>query len=101
MIFHATAFALALVAHPLAQNASACEIELSLAMDVSHSVTNAEYNSQVQELADALRDPAVQDAISWTTGGALATSTQWSGPEIPIQSVPWTAIKTAFAKLHQ
>jgi Ca-activated chloride channel family protein len=87
----AAVFALALTAHP----ATACEVELILAMDVSRSVINVEYNLQMQGLAAAFRDPTVKDAIGWTDGGIMATVTQWSGPDTQIQSVKWTAIRTA------
>lgn len=87
----ATALALALTCSP----AVACEVELILAMDVSRSVINAEYNLQMQGLAAAFRDTAIKDAIRWADGGIMATVTQWSGPDTQIQSVNWTAIKTA------
>lgn len=86
----AIAFAAALLAQP----AAACEVELILAMDVSRSVTNAEFRMQMGGLAAAFRDPAVKDAIRWAEGGIMTTVTQWSGPDTQLQSIGWTAIRT-------
>ncbi|MEM9044816.1 MAG: DUF1194 domain-containing protein [Pseudomonadota bacterium] len=74
--------------------ASACGLELVLAMDVSRSVINAEFDLQMGGLATAFRDPAVIEAITWTDGGIMATVTQWSGAEAQAQSVPWTHLQT-------
>ncbi|MEM7668681.1 MAG: DUF1194 domain-containing protein [Pseudomonadota bacterium] len=75
--------------------ASACGLELILAMDVSRSVVNAEYDLQMNGLSAAFRDRAVIEAIEWTQGGIMATVTQWSGPQSQIQSVPWVHLQTA------
>lgn len=75
--------------------ASACGLELILAMDVSRSVVNAEYDLQMTGLSSAFRDAAVIEAIEWTQGGVMATVTQWSGPESQTQSVPWMHLQTA------
>lgn len=93
--FAAKKFAAALAIGLAAQPAAACEVELILAMDVSRSVINAEYNLQMQGLAAAFRDPAIKDAIRWADGGIMVTVTQWSGPDTQIQSVRWTAVETA------
>ena len=87
-------YALALIAGLAAPPGLACEVELTLAMDVSRSVTNAEFRLQMKGLADAFRDDAVQDAIRWANGGVMVTVTQWSGPDTQLHSVPWTAIIT-------
>jgi len=73
----------------------ACGLELVLAMDVSRSVVNAEYDLQMGGLAAAFRDPEVIDAIAWTPGGVMATVTQWSGPASQVQSVPWSHLTDA------
>ena len=72
----------------------ACGLELILAMDVSRSVVNAEYDLQMGGLAAAFRDGAVAEAIEWTPGGVMATVTQWSGPENHVQSVGWAHLQT-------
>jgi Ca-activated chloride channel family protein len=74
--------------HPA--RAAECGLELVLAMDVSRSVVNAEYELQMGGLALAFRDPEVAEAINWIPGGVMATVTQWSGPEAQLQPVPWT-----------
>ncbi len=79
-----------------------CGLELVLAMDVSRSVVNSEYELQMNGLAQAFRDPEVGEAITWVTGGVMATVTQWSGMDAQVQPVPWTyltdsASATAFA----
>ncbi len=94
--------ALALVAGLSAAPASACGVELVLAMDVSRSVINAEFDLQFGGLASAFRDPNVIDAISWIPGGVMATVTQWSGPDNQSQSIDWHHLEspasiTAFA----
>ena len=75
--------------------ATACELELVLAMDVSRSVVKSEFELQMNGLAMAFRDPEVADAITWITGGVMATVTQWSGPEAQSQPVPWTHLTDA------
>jgi Ca-activated chloride channel family protein len=73
----------------------ACGLELVLAMDVSRSVVDSEYDLQMNGLAAAFRDPEVIEAINWIQGGMMATVTQWSGPEAQIQPVPWTHLTDA------
>lgn len=87
--------AAALLAVLAAAPAGACEIELVLAMDVSRSVVNKEYDLQMGGLALAFRDAAVIAAIEALPGGIMATVTQWSGPEAQAQSVPWMRVTGA------
>ena len=86
--------ALALLAVLAAQPAQACGLELVLAMDVSRSVINPEYDLQMGGLADAFRDEEVAEAIRWTPGGIMATVTQWSGPANQAQTVGWRHLET-------
>lgn len=69
--------------------AKACGLELVLAMDVSRSVINDEYDLQMGGLANALRSREVMDAIGWIPGGVMATVTQWSGEADQAQTVGW------------
>ncbi|MEM0942942.1 MAG: DUF1194 domain-containing protein [Pseudomonadota bacterium] len=85
--------ALGVLAALAATPVQACGLELILAMDVSRSVVNAEYDLQMDGLSAAFRDPAVIEAVTWTPGGVLATVTQWSGPANQRQSVPWMMLK--------
>jgi Ca-activated chloride channel family protein len=75
--------------------AAECGLELVLAMDVSRSVIDSEFDLQVGGLARAFRDLEVIEAISWIQGGVMATVTQWSGPESQIQPVPWQHLTDA------
>ncbi len=79
--------------HPA--RAQECGLELVLAMDVSRSVVNSEFDLQMGGLALAFRDPEVAEAITWTPGGVMATVTQWSGADAQIQPVPWTHLTDA------
>lgn len=84
-----------LLAGAATTDASACGLELVLAMDVSRSVIKSEFDLQMGGLAQAFRDPEVAEAITWITGGVMATVTQWSGPEAQSQTVPWTHLTDA------
>lgn len=90
----ALAFATALAAAP----AAACEVELILAMDVSRSVMNAEYDLQMNGLADAFRNDVVLDLIE-SAGGVMATVTQWSGANDQSQTVPWRWLESRASTL--
>ena len=74
--------------------ARACGLELVLAMDVSRSVVNAEYDLQMQGLAGAFRDEEIIEAIGWIPGGVMATVTQWSGPVSQAQMTGWRHLST-------
>ncbi|MEL6792497.1 MAG: DUF1194 domain-containing protein [Pseudomonadota bacterium] len=86
------ALALGLMAAPLP--GAACGVELILAMDVSRSVMNDEYDLQMGGLAAAFEDPEVQELIR-LNGGVAATVTQWSGEGDQAQSVPWALLTDA------
>ena len=79
----------------LAARAAECGLELVLAMDVSRSVVNWEYDLQLGGLAAAFRHPEVAEAIGWVQGGVMATVTQWSGPGAQLQVVPWSHLTDA------
>lgn len=71
----------------LPQTAQSCEIALVLAMDVSGSVDAHEYQLQAMGVANALRDPAVADAL--VSGQVALSVVQWSGAMEQAFSVPW------------
>jgi len=75
--------------------ARGCGLALVLAMDVSQSVDDAEYQLQMGGLAAAFRDPGIAHAIASIPGGIMATVTQWSGPESQLQTLPWTHLTDA------
>jgi Protein of unknown function (DUF1194) len=97
---------LALACAPVAsQNAAtspgdgaAVDLALVLAVDCSSSVTAAEYNQQMQGLAEAIRSP---DVIAAMTGGQhqrVAISVlQWAGANSQAIVVPWTVIDSEAA----
>lgn len=63
---------------------------LVLALDVSGSVDAYEYGLQTQGLAQAIRDPAVTDAM--VAAQVRVSVVQWSGAGQQILSVPWTRV---------
>ncbi|WP_417769818.1 DUF1194 domain-containing protein, partial [Stappia sp.] len=84
------ALSLALGAAPAAH---ACPLALVLAIDVSSSVDDSEYELQRQGLAEAFRDPQVGAAIR-ATGGLLASAFEWSGREQQVVKADWTWLET-------
>ena len=82
---------LACAAVMAATPARPCDIALVLAVDVSGSVDQWEYDLQTRGLARALRDPEVADALTWTQ--ARVAVVQWSGAGQQILSIPWTEVQ--------
>lgn len=82
---------LALIAAPAAAE-EICGVELVLAMDVSRSVSTAEYRLQMDGLADAFRDPEVREAIRFTPGGVMATVMIWGDQRQQKQTTEWTLL---------
>jgi len=72
--------------------ASACDVALVLAIDVSGSVDAREYRLQAQGLSDALGDPVVSEAL--VKAKAIIAVVQWSGKPHQTVSVEWTATDT-------
>lgn len=62
----------------IAQPAMACSLSLVLAVDVSASISEVEYDLQQQGIAAALQDEDVIEAIE-TVGGIWLHSFEWSG----------------------
>ena len=75
----------------LSAPAAACDIALILAVDVSGSVDQNEYDIQMQGLAEALRDGAISEAL--VVREAAVQVIQWTGSGRHRVSVPWTRIK--------
>lgn len=67
--------------------AHACQIALMLGIDVSHSIDGSEYRTQVDGLAEALRDPVIASALT-DLQAALAV-VQWSGAQEQEVSINW------------
>lgn len=70
--------------------ATACDIALVLAVDVSGSVDSYEYDLQAQGIASAIRDPDVQEAM--VRGQVALAVLQWSGALEQSLSIPWTRV---------
>jgi hypothetical protein len=86
-----------------AARAAEMEVDLALvlAVDVSGSVSDADWALQKRGYAEAFRDPAIIGAVTGGPRGAIAvTLVEWSGPGQQEQVIPWTTIrdeKTALA----
>ncbi|MEZ5732030.1 MAG: DUF1194 domain-containing protein [Paracoccaceae bacterium] len=72
--------------------ASACELALLLAVDVSGSVDATEYRIQMEGLAAGLRDPVVSEVL--VKGEAAVALVQWTGASRQDLTIPWTRIAT-------
>jgi len=90
--FVGAAIAAALGTFIAAGTARACSIALILAVDVSGSVDRVEYNTQMQGLADGLRDGAVSEAL--VAGEAAVMVLHWTGSSRQMIAVPWTRIRS-------
>lgn len=75
----------------LAQPAQSCDIALVLAVDVSGSVDAQEFRTQMDGLAEALRDGAISEAL--VSKKAAVQVIQWTGRGRQRVSVPWTRIR--------
>ena len=85
--------ALTLAGAPV-QAQTAIDLELVLAVDVSGSVSHDRFLLQQQGYVAAFRDPRLLQAIRTGAAQAIAvTMTQWTGPDLQLQVVPWTLIK--------
>lgn len=72
--------------------ATACDLALVLAVDVSGSVDETEYRIQMDGLAEGLRDGIVSEALVRAEAQILLI--QWSGTRRQEISIPWTALQT-------
>ena len=87
------ALALCLVTGPAVAE---CRLALALAFDVSASVDGREYRLMMQGTADALRDPAVQQAALSGAPVALAAYV-WAGAREQAVAADWVVIDSAAA----
>ncbi len=70
------------------------DLQLVLAVDASGSVNDVRFELQKQGYAAAFRHPRVLQAIRSGMHGSIAvTMTQWTGPALQVQAVPWTHLK--------
>jgi len=95
----AVALALAMDAGQPA-SAQAVDLQLVLAVDTSGSVSEQRFQLQKQGYAAAFRSPRLLQAIvSGSTRAIAVTMTQWTGPVLQIQVVPWVRIDSE-ASMH-
>ncbi|BBK42371.1 hypothetical protein STVA_23910 [Allostella vacuolata] len=93
-----TAHALGVLAALLAAGAARADgvpvdLELVLAVDVSHSIDEADGRLQREGYARAFRDPRIVDAIrSGRTGSIAVTYVEWSAAEYQRVVVGWSQI---------
>jgi len=73
--------------------AKACSVAIVFAIDISRSVSPAEYIYQKNGLALALASPEIQKLLSFYPDGIMATVTVWSGASQQKQMVPWTLLQ--------
>lgn len=89
-----TLILLALVAPTRAQQQPTTDLLLVLAVDASGSVNQTRFELQRRGYADAFRSRQVLNAIRGGATGSIAiTMTQWTGPTMQVQVVPWMLIK--------
>jgi len=70
------------------------DLQLVLAVDTSGSVSEARFELQKQGYVGAFRNPRVLSAIRQGANQSIAvTMTQWTGPALQVQVVPWTLLK--------
>jgi Ca-activated chloride channel family protein len=79
---------LALSAAPV----QACDVALVLAIDVSGSIDAGEYRIQSRGTAQALRDPAVAEAL--LDGGVALSLLHWSSVGQQAVVLPWARMQT-------
>jgi hypothetical protein len=70
------------------------DLQLVLAVDASGSVDETRFELQKRGYAAAFRHPRVLQAIrTGATQSIAVTMTQWTGPSLQIQVIPWTLLK--------
>ncbi len=69
------------------------DVAIVLAVDVSKSIDWFEYEMQRDGMSEAVRDPAVIQAIAKGHHGRVAIAvTQWSGERSQRVAIPWTVV---------
>jgi len=81
---------------PMTSYATSVDLELALLVDVSGSVSTAEYNLQKQGYINAFQSSTIKDAIAAGAIGSIAvTYIEWSYAGTQSQLVNWTLIDDA------
>lgn len=69
------------------------DLELVLAVDVSSSVDDDEYDLQMRGLSEAFRNPDILEAIQTAGGNGIAVAVvQWSEKDQQVLAVNWTKV---------
>lgn len=71
------------------------ELDLVMAIDLSASVNDAEYDLQRQGTAEAFRDPDAIEAIVSQPDGIAVVAVQWASAKYQRVAVPWRVLRTA------
>ncbi|MEQ9638717.1 MAG: DUF1194 domain-containing protein [Alphaproteobacteria bacterium] len=83
-----------LVAAPA--TAQQAEMELVLALDVSHSIAEDEQRFQIEGIAEAFRDRRLIDAVTGLPPGGMAIAVMiWAGLEQQRLVMPWRVLRSA------
>jgi len=83
---------------PQASGAESCRLALVFALDVSGSVSDAEYYQQLEGLSAALDSPQVRDLILAGAGAPVHIAVfEWSSRNHQFLVQPWTALDSARA----
>jgi len=90
-------FVIALAASPsLPARADPADVALVMAIDVSLSVNEGEYQLQREGIARAFESPALAAAVAGGEHHAIEVLVlEWSDPEIQITTVDWTRVSDA------
>lgn len=95
-VWVALVFALATFLPNAGRSTTPVDLMLVLALDVSHSVDEREYDLQRKGLAWAFRHPAVlKKILSGRYGRIAVTAVQWAEMHEQSISVPWTIVNSA------
>jgi hypothetical protein len=79
--------------HALPAYAQQCSVALVLAIDVSGSVNEVEYNQQINGLAAALNDPDVRSLILFSADAPVALAVfEWSSRNHQYIVQPWVSL---------
>jgi len=77
----------------LARADEAVDVSLVLAVDCSYSVTEDEFQLQIQGIADALRSRDVEALIKSGPNGSIAVVLlEWSSEDAQAVAIPWTKL---------
>lgn len=83
-------------AAPSVARADAVDVALVLALDVSESVTEEEYQLQRDGIAEAFESPALVAAVQNGSRHAIDVLVlEWSDPELQVVTVDWTRVSDA------